>query len=133
MHFFAIGLGLCARNLLTNIQYATNVCTKLRENQIGLWSILRYALLPKAYDQQIGIDFTRIDFNSIVKSYTIHTILALAVKFNWRIRQLDMSNVFLHGYLDEVIYMEQPLEFIDATHPDYVCCLYKVLYGLKQA
>jgi hypothetical protein len=59
--------------------------------------------------------------------------LATAVHFHWPIRQLDVSNAFLHGFLDEEVFMEQSQGFIDETKPDFVCRLHKSLYGLKQA
>ena len=47
-------------------------------------------------------------------------------------RQLDFSNTFLNGILEENVYMSQPLGFIDITHPHWVCKLHHTLYGLKQ-
>lgn len=69
----------------------------------------------------------------MVKQPTLRIVLSLAVHYKWPLRQLDVSNAFLHGTISEEVYMRQPLGYRDPTHPQYVCKLNKALYGLKQA
>lgn len=69
----------------------------------------------------------------MVKPVTIRTVLTLAIFHKWDLRQLDISNAFLHGSLSEPVYMVQPPGFVDSSRPDHVCRLRKSLYGLRQA
>ena len=49
------------------------------------------------------------------------------------IHQLDIKNAFLHGDLEEEVYMEKPHGFVAQREYGKVCCLEKALYGLKQS
>jgi len=68
-----------------------------------------------------------------VKPATIQSALTIAVTQGWQLRQLDVNNAFLHGLLNEDVYMVQPPGFKDDTNPQHVCRLNKAIYGLKQA
>ncbi|KAL0374303.1 UNVERIFIED_CONTAM: hypothetical protein Sradi_3346000 [Sesamum radiatum] len=41
----------------------------------------------------------------------VRTTLATAAAFDWEIHQLDINDAFLHGYLEEDIYVERPEGF----------------------
>ncbi|KAL6324620.1 hypothetical protein AAG906_013433 [Vitis piasezkii] len=60
-------------------------------------------------------------------------VLSITISNGWSLRQLDVNNAFLQGRLSENVFMAQPLGFVDADHPSYVCKLHKAIYGLKQA
>ena len=47
--------------------------------------------------------------------------------------QVDVSNAFLHGFLNVDVYMQQPPDFEYARFPRHVCKVQYVFYGLKQS
>ncbi|KAJ4804277.1 reverse transcriptase [Rhynchospora pubera] len=49
------------------------------------------------------------------------------------LEQLDVKTAFLHGDLEEKIYMQQPEKYEVAGKENHVCLLNKSLYGLKQS
>ncbi|KAI3757628.1 hypothetical protein L6452_05170 [Arctium lappa] len=105
---------------------------KRKFNADGSLSRYKARLVANGRSQQQGIDCDET-FSPVVKPATIRTILSLAISRHWPIHQLDVKNVFLHGHLQETVYMHQSSGFRDPQHPDHVCHLQRSLYGLKQA
>ena len=67
-------------------------------------------LIAKGFTQREGIDYNEI-FSPVIKYTTICVMLALAAHNDWEIEQMDMKTAFLHGDLEETIYMKQPEGF----------------------
>ena len=105
---------------------------KIKRKSNGVVDRFKARLVAKGFEQTSGIDYTET-FNPIIKRSTIRIILALAVHFNWVIRQSNISNAFLHGSLNEEVYMEQLKGFVDKENPKMVCKMQNKIYGLKQA
>ena len=71
-------------------------------------------------------------FSPVAKMSTVRIIISLAACKNWVLHFYDAKNAFLHGDLEEEIYMYLPLGY--KTHLiNKVCKLKRTIYGLKQS
>ncbi len=89
-------------------------------------------MVAKGYAQKEGIDYNEV-FSPVVKHSSIRILLALVAQYDLELVQLDVKTAFLHGDLEEEIYMTQPNGFKVADKENWVCKLTKSLYGLKQS
>src|SRR5882757_5280586 len=92
---------------------------------------LKARLVAKGFSQVEGIDYNET-FAPVAKMNSICLILSLAALHNWEVHQMNVKSIFLHGDLQEEIYMEQPPGYVQ-NNSSLVCRLKKSLYSLKQA
>lgn len=97
-------------------------------------------------NQKYGLDYDQT-FAPVAKLTTVRSLLAVAAMEGWFVEQMDVKNAFLHGDIDETVYMKLPQGYagpgkpITTTqgesyvdlNPTKVCKLNKTLYGLKQS
>ena len=106
---------------------------KRKEGTLGVEEARYKArLVAKGYSQTPGVDFTDV-FSPVVKHSSIRALLGIVALHDLELEQLDVKTAFLHGELEEDIYMQQPEGFVALGKEDYVCQLKKSLYGLKQS
>ena len=89
-------------------------------------------LVAKGYTQTYGIDYSET-FSPVAKIDTIRVLFSVAVNQDWPLYQFDVKNAFLHGDLEEEVYMESPPGFSQDFKPEEGCRLKRALYGLKQS
>lgn len=79
-------------------------------------------LVAKGFHQQHVIDFDET-YSPVVKPITIQTSFSMAFTGEWCIKQIDISNAFLYGLLQETVRMSQPPGFMHHSFPNSVCHL----------
>jgi hypothetical protein len=105
---------------------------KTKKNAKGEVQRFKARLVTKGYKQREGIDYGEV-FAPVARLETIRLMISLPAQHRWKIYQLDVKLAFLNGFLEEEIYVEQPLGYIEAENESKVYKLKKALYGLKQA
>ncbi|WKA11357.1 hypothetical protein VitviT2T_028863 [Vitis vinifera] len=103
---------------------------KMDENGIIVRNKAR--LVAQGYNQEKGIDYEET-FAPVARLEAIRMLLAFACFKDFILYQMDVKSVFLNGFINEEVYVEQPPGFQSFNFPNHVFKLKKALYGLKQA
>jgi len=98
---------------------------RVKKDQYGFVEKFKARLVVQGCNQIEGVDYTD-SYSPVLKKTTIRLMTAISVQQNLTCRQLDVKSAYLHSDIEEDIYIEQPLDFVDKCRPDYVCKLRKV-------
>lgn len=105
---------------------------KIKYDSQGNIDRYKARLVARGFTQRYGINFTET-FSPVAKFDSIRTLLSIVAVDDLEMVQFDVRTGFLHGKIDEELYMIQPPHFKDKNHPQRVCRLKKSIYGLRQA
>jgi hypothetical protein len=103
-----------------------------KQDQDGIVVRNKARLVAQGYTQVEGLDFGET-YASVARLEAIRILLAYACAHNIKLYQMDRKSVFLNGYINEFVYVEQPPNFENEKTHNHVYKLRKALYDLKQA
>jgi hypothetical protein len=91
---------------------------KMKLNAAGQVEQYKARLVAKGYTQREGVDFMET-FSPVAKFTYIRIISALTLYYDLELQQMDVKTAFLHGHLEEEIYMLQPEGFGEKGNKKY--------------
>ena len=103
---------------------------KVQHNKAGQVSRFKARLCARGFSQKEGIDYFET-YAPTTRYDSIRVLLSIAAHLGYRLVQFDIKTAFLHGDLEEEIYMIPPDGL--GVKSNLVCRLKKSLYGLKQS
>ena len=86
-------------------------------------------LVARGFTQTFRVDYKET-FAPVAKMNSVRVLFSVAVNYGWPLYQMDVKHTFLHGDLQEEVYMQLPPGSSQGNN-DMVCRLYKAIYGLK--
>jgi hypothetical protein len=83
-----------------------------KQDQDGIVIRNKARLVDQGYTQVEGLNF-RETYAPVARLEAIRILLAYACAHNIKLYQMDVKSAFLNGYINELMYIEQPLGFED--------------------
>jgi hypothetical protein len=78
---------------------------KVKHNADGSVNKYKARLVAKGYAQTYGIDYEET-YSPVAKMTIVKAIITMVATKGWSLHQMDVKNAFLHGDLQEEVYME---------------------------
>ncbi|RVW25411.1 Retrovirus-related Pol polyprotein from transposon TNT 1-94 [Vitis vinifera] len=94
-------------------------CEWIFKTKEGILGVEKVRLVARGFTQREGVDYNEI-FSLVVKHSSIRMILALVADRNMELEQLDVKVTFLHGELEETVYMQQPEGFVKDKNKSFL-------------
>jgi hypothetical protein len=110
----------------------TKLVFRNKQDQYGIVVRNKARLVAQGYIQIEGLNFGE-RYSLVARLEAIRILLAYACAHNIKLYQIDVKSAFINGYINELVYVEQPPSFKDEKKPNHVYKLRKALCGLKQA
>lgn len=95
---------------------------KVKHNADGSVENHKARLVAQGFSQKYSVDCDET-FSPVVRFESIRTVITLTVKKELKILQMDVNTAFLHGGLEEEVYMRQPEGFVFEGQEHLVCKL----------
>ena len=103
---------------------------KTKRDERGRATKCKARLVAQGFSQRPGLDYSET-FAPVVRFSSIRLLTAIAAVRGYAMIQADVDKAYLHGKLDEELYMRGPVGYPGTKGK--VLRLHKSLYGLKQA
>ena len=88
-----------------------------KQYQDGIVVRNKVRLVAQGYTQVEGLDF-RETYASVARLEAIRILVAYACAHNIKLYPMDVKSAFLNGYINELVYVEQPPGFKDDKKPN---------------
>ncbi|GAA6026934.1 hypothetical protein JCM8202_005054, partial [Rhodotorula sphaerocarpa] len=105
---------------------------RCKKDQPGRVTGFKVRLVAQGFTQRPNVDFHET-FAPVAKFTSIRVLLALAARHRLHVHQADVDKAYLHGALEEALYMRVPEGIDGSEYNGKVLKLDRALYGLKQA
>ncbi len=115
---------------ILSTRWVTIIKRELKEKMIKY----KARWMCKRFRQKQRIDYDEI-FASMIRVKIIKMLLALTIKYDYEVEQINVVIAFLEAHLKEKIWVQQSSRFEqkESNETFLICCLNKALYELKQA
>jgi len=102
---------------------------KIKRDAQGNVERYKSRLMTKGFLHKQGVNFEEV-YALMNKHTTLRALLSFVAQQDLELHQLDVKTAFLHGELEEEIYMQQPQGY-EQGGLNTVCRLLRALYGLR--